>query len=134
VSLQKNSAGQLPRFSKESPTYLSDTVGGGLVTSHGAARCLLIRVFGLPGSAPRGFFVIADQLRFGEQHLAKRSEHLQQQVELSQALATRAYGAEKEFELYPSATVGNRHHASAPLVLTTTTGFDFREYVGRLAR
>jgi hypothetical protein len=27
--------------------------------------------------------------------------------------------------LYATATVGNRHHASTPLVLTTATRFDF---------
>ncbi len=48
--------------------------------------------------APLRSFVLGDQLRFGEQHFAKRAEHVQQQVELSQTLATRAYCAEKEFE------------------------------------
>ena len=76
-----------------------------------------------------GALVVGDELSFSEQHLAERGQHVEQQVELAQTLASRAPGAEKELELNPATTIGNRHHVVAPLVFTTTTRFDFREYV-----
>ena len=78
-------------------------------------------------------FVLGDELRLREQHLAERTEYLQQQIELPQTLAASPHRAEKKLELYSPATISDRHHARSPLVLTTTTRFDFSEYVGRMA-
>lgn len=69
-------------------------------------------------------------MRFVEQHFAKRAEHLQQQIEFPQTLAAGTHGAQKKLELNPATAIRNRHHVVAPLVLTTTTRFDFSEYVG----
>jgi hypothetical protein len=76
-----------------------------------------------------GALVFRDRVRLGQQPRAKRAEHAQQQIELFQTLTPRAHRAEKELELNPSTTIGNRQHVMAPLVLTTAARFDFRENV-----
>src|SRR6185369_4118549 len=76
-----------------------------------------------------GTFVLSDRLRLLEQRIPERSKHLQQQIEFSQTLASRAHRAEKKLELNPATTVSNRQHVVAPLVFTTTTRLNFRQNV-----
>lgn len=97
-----------------------------------AALSDFFRLLGRPRSL-LGALVLSDELRLREQHFAERAEYLQQQIELPQTLAASPHRAEKKLELDPPATIRDRHHARSPLVLTTTTRFDFSEYVGRMA-
>ena len=77
--------------------------------------------------------VLGDELSFGQEHLAEGFQHVEQQIQFPQTLATRAPGPEKEFKLNPAATIGDGDHVVSPLVLTTMTRFAFSEYVGRMA-
>ena len=80
-----------------------------------------------------GAFVFGDRLGLGDERVAKRPEHLQKKIQLSQTLTPSANRPEKKLELNTPSTISNRQHVMAPLVLTTATRFHFREYVRSVA-
>src|SRR5215813_4359475 len=80
-------------------------------------------------NAFRGALVFVDRLRLRQQRIAKRTEHLEQQIEFLQTLSPRPHRAEKKFQLNTSTTVSNRQHIVAPFIFAAATRFDFRQNV-----